>query len=382
MFVLRAGLLSSTANLIGVTDRDSARWLAHGLRLMTNQPITLPLTQLPCTARPLSRFAKSPALAELGINPVTCSGIAAPASQHSATFCNRFPRSSGASWLPPARRPKSDIVKMPCPSRDAFVLVNLPMNTPRCILVVPCYNEADRLKADDFRAFLAQHAEAFLLFVNDGSTDDTLSVLKRLQAELPARLDVLHLPRNSGKGEAVRSGLQQALRSPGLLYTGFWDADLATPLNAVDDLLGVFVHNPQIEMVFGARVKLLGRNIERRALRHHLGRLFATCASEVLTLPIYDTQCGAKLFRVTPHLSAVLDEPFSSRWIFDVEIIARFLRLYAAEGRLPDFPHAIYEFPLYCWTDVPGSKIRPKDFFRAIRDLIVIRRRYFKGLRG
>ena len=270
---------------------------------------------------------------------------------------------------------------MPCPSRDAFVLVNLPMNTPGCILVVPCYNEADRLKADEFRAFLAQHAEASLLFVNDGSTDDTLAVLKRLQAELPARIDVLHLPRNSGKGEAVRSGLQQALRFPGLLYTGFWDADLATPLNAVDDLLGIFAHNPQIEMVFGARVKLLGRNIERRALRHHLGRLFATCASEVLTLPIYDTQCGAKLFRVTPHLSAVLDEPFSSRWIFDVEIIARFLRLYAAEGRLPDLPHAIYEFPLYCWTDVPGSKIRPRDFFRAIRDLIVIRQRYFKGLR-
>lgn len=245
-----------------------------------------------------------------------------------------------------------------------------------CVLVVPCYNEAHRFQADEFRKFLAQRTDFSVLFVNDGSTDDTLTLLERLKAEMPQRVAVLNQSRNFGKGEAVRTGLLQALAHPGTSYVGFWDADLATPLQAVDDLVRILIDNPQVEMVFGSRVKLLGRNIERRAVRHYLGRVFATCASIVLGLPIYDTQCGAKLFRVSPDLAAVLNQPFRSRWIFDVEIIARFVRLHA--GARQDLARRIYEFPLYCWRDIPGSKVRPKDFLIAFRDLVVIRQRYLR----
>lgn len=243
-----------------------------------------------------------------------------------------------------------------------------------CTIVIPCYNEADRLKVGEFRDYLAQSPDVSLLFVNDGSTDSTLRVLQELQKEMPNQISVLDLEKNSGKGEAVRSGLLCAIRN-GASCVGFWDADLATPLSAIGDLRAVLLSDPEIDVVFGSRVKLLGRNIERRASRHYLGRAFATCAALVLGLEVYDTQCGAKLFRVTPHLEQVLAQPFCSRWIFDVELIARFLKLSAVDSEAKK--KFIYEFPLYSWRDVPGSKVRLRDFFRSAMDLYKIRRRYF-----
>lgn len=243
-----------------------------------------------------------------------------------------------------------------------------------CVLVVPCYNEAERLKGDEFLGYLANHPETSLVFVNDGSSDGTLALLEELRAHAPGQIDIVDKKKNGGKAEAVRDGLLYAIGRPGATFVGFWDADLATPLNAVEDLLKVFGDCPDVEIVFGARVKLMGRKIERQSLRHYLGRIFATCASGVLDLAIYDTQCGAKFFRVTPALSQVLQQPFRSRWIFDVEMIARFLRVYAAQNR--DARDLFYEFPLYCWTDVAGSKIRSTDFLRAVKELLLIRRQY------
>jgi dolichyl-phosphate beta-glucosyltransferase len=124
----------------------------------------------------------------------------------------------------------------------------------------------------------------------------------------------------------------------------------------------------------GARVKLSGRHIERRALRHYLGRVFATLAALVLDLHVYDTQCGAKLFRVSDALRAMFAEPFVSRWIFDVELLARFLNQHAARGLVPAARECIYEFPLEAWEDVGASKVKPRDFLAAPLELWRIHR--------
>jgi dolichyl-phosphate beta-glucosyltransferase len=152
---------------------------------------------------------------------------------------------------------------------------------------------------------------------------------------------------------------------------GFWDADLATPLDAYEDFRLILETLPEIDMVFGSRIQLLGRHVSRNPMRHYAGRVFATTVSVVLGLPIYDSQCGAKVFRVSGVLREVMARPFVSRWIFDVEVLARFLAVWRAGGVHPET--RIYELPLKVWVDVPGSKVQLSDFVRSFTDLIKIR---------
>jgi glycosyltransferase involved in cell wall biosynthesis len=250
------------------------------------------------------------------------------------------------------------------------------MNTT-CAVVVPCYNEARRLDITAFRDFLRASPHITFVMVNDGSTDGTADVLRNLQSGLEDRVEVLALERNSGKAEAVRRGLLHALdQQPLATAVGFWDADLATPLSAIYDLARILDGFPSIHWVFGARVNLLGRNIARRPGRHYLGRVFATVVSTLLRLPIYDTQCGAKLFRSTPEFRGILHEPFDSRWVFDVEMIARLVRLHRNNRSV--VRSMIYEFPLYEWRDIAGSKVEPKDFTRAVIEVLAIWRKYLR----
>ena len=187
-----------------------------------------------------------------------------------------------------------------------------------CVIVIPCYNERRRLDADAFREFLLDHENIRFLLVND-NTDGDAQNLDELVLGNPEGLRVLHLEYNGGKAEAVHRGLLAAAGF-GARYAGFWDADLATPLDAIPDFVGHLDAHPDVQMIFGARVRLLGRQVERRPVRHYLGRIFATAASLVLGVPLYDTQCGAKLFRVSPELVRVFEAPFPLVWIFDVVI--------------------------------------------------------------
>lgn len=242
------------------------------------------------------------------------------------------------------------------------------------VIVVPCFNEAERLRPDLFLQSLDRHGSLEFHFVDDGSRDRTGIVLTEMSAARPDRIRVLSLEENLGKAEAVRRGVLEALGG-GAQVIGYWDADLAAPLSNLDDLLPP-LDDPRARVVIGSRVKLLGRNIERRPLRHYLGRIFATAASLVLDLGIYDTQCGAKLFRRTPDLEACFSRPFHSRWFFDVEILARLKDHSHADTRDPA-PSGWIEVPLRAWGDISGSKVPLSAFARAPLELlgIALRRR-------
>jgi glycosyltransferase involved in cell wall biosynthesis len=238
---------------------------------------------------------------------------------------------------------------------------------PDTILVVPCYNEAARLQPDAFLAVVERDPRLRLLLVNDGSRDDTLDVLRRLAHRVPGSIEVLDLPRNGGKAEAVRQGVLAALRSEPS-YVGFWDADLAAPLEQAADLRRVLDRRPEIDVVLSTRLPLLGRNVHRRPLRRRLGRLCAALASAALGLRLYDTQCGAKLFRATPETAELFARPFAARWLFDIEILARMVQ---TRGRQA-VSTAIYELPLDEWTEVPGSRVKAGDYLRALGELAAI----------
>lgn len=245
--------------------------------------------------------------------------------------------------------------------------------TRRTVVVVPCFNEAERLMPEAFLAAVQEHAMLQFLFVDDGSSDRTARVLDDLAAQRPDSLSCLKLSPNRGKAEAVRLGVRAALeRSPELV--AFLDADLSTPISELPMMAGAF-DDPQILAVLGSRVALLGREIHRSNRRHYLGRVFATLTSITLGLAVYDTQCGAKLFRVTDPIKQVFDREFLSSWAFDVEILARLRQMERAQQILP-IAKTVVEVPLRQWIDVRGSKIGLGDSIIATLQLLRIWWRY------
>ena len=110
-----------------------------------------------------------------------------------------------------------------------------------------------------------------LIFVDDGSSDGTVPLLQKLVAAAAGGAELLQLPQNCGKAEAVRRGMLHALESDAQYgAVGFWDSDLATPLSAVAELHSVLCSNPALQMVQGVRARsaLRGPSSEKTWILH------------------------------------------------------------------------------------------------------------------
>lgn len=242
---------------------------------------------------------------------------------------------------------------------------------PSISIIIPCYNEASRLPVNFLADFYTQASAEKIHFclVNDGSKDGTIELLNTIQKQYPDRVTVLDLKVNGGKAEAVRSGMNSMLNK-GYEWVGYFDADMATPLSEIF-YFEKAIATGKYTFVCGSRMKRMGATVERNTLRHYIGRIFATLASMALQLPVYDTQCGAKLLHIDVARE-VFAEKFMTRWLFDVEIFAR---LIFTKGRPYVLKHTL-ELPLNEWYEIAGSKVNWAHAFNVPIQLMKIKRKY------
>ena len=242
------------------------------------------------------------------------------------------------------------------------------MQKKTCI-IIPCYNEAERLHPNDFVQYFKTNRNIFLLFVNDGSKDATHLVLENILHHEPRKTLILHLKQNVGKAEAVRLGVLESFRWRLFDYIGYMDADLSCPLEEIKTLVKVIERENDCRVILGSRVKRLGAEIKRNELRHYIGRIMSTVASLILRLPVYDTQCGLKIF-TREYARYAFSEKFRTTWLFDCEILARLIRKHGYEH----VKKTIYEMPLNTWIERGESKTKisyvlkiPVEFYRIYK---------------
>jgi dolichyl-phosphate beta-glucosyltransferase len=212
--------------------------------------------------------------------------------------------------------------------------------TPRWSVIIPAFNEAQRLPPflEKVVAYFEGRDEPYeVIVVDDGSTDGTADVVGT--RHLPS-VRVLRLPANAGKGAAVRAGMLAAKGA----YRLFADADGATPIEELKRLEPMLVAG--VDVVIGSRVLVdPGVSVTTRPHRVAAGRIFNWLVSMAGLTNIADSQCGFKAF--TGSAASRLFEALTTQGFgFDVELL---LRARAAGCRIVEVP--------VNWSDQAGSKV-------------------------
>ncbi|MEP1487430.1 MAG: response regulator [Algibacter sp.] len=234
----------------------------------------------------------------------------------------------------------------------------------RCVgVVIPCYNEEDRLLSKEFIDFVDSNLGYHLCFVNDGSTDKTLEVLNILQKDRETNISVFNCEKNGGKGEAVRQGVLHLAKDPQLDYIGYLDADLSTDFRDFDDLVKT-IETSDFKIVSGSRMSRMGADITKESARKIISKTINLIIRTILGMSFNDTQCGAKIMDkdIVKHM---FKDKFITRWIFDVEIFIRMRKHYGKKKAIS----YICEQPLKRWIHADGSKLSMKDSIKIVGQL-------------
>ncbi len=236
-----------------------------------------------------------------------------------------------------------------------------------CIgVVIPCYNEEDRLSSGEFKNFAHKNLGYHLCFVNDGSTDKTLEVLEELRQGNPENISIYDCVKNGGKAEAVRQGTLHLVKDKQLDYIGFLDADLSTDFRDFDDLVKT-IETSDFKIVSGSRIARMGANITKESARRIISLTINKIIQTILGMPFKDTQCGAKIMD-REIATLMFKDKFITKWLFDVEIFMRMRKHYGKD----EAKRLICEQPLKRWIHADGSKLSMKDSVKIVGQLAQI----------
>ncbi|WP_300022002.1 response regulator [uncultured Maribacter sp.] len=233
-------------------------------------------------------------------------------------------------------------------------------------VVIPCYNEEERLLGKEFRDFAHSNLGYHLCFVNDGSTDKTLEVLEELRKGNESNISIYDCEKNGGKAEAVRLGMLHMAKDPQLDYIGFLDADLSTDFRDFDDLVET-LDKSDFKIVSGSRMSRMGADITKESARKIISMTINLIIRTILRMPFNDTQCGAKVMdrSVVPLM---FSKPFITKWLFDVEMFIRMRKYFGKKEAVK----LICEQPLKRWIHADGSKLSMKDSVKIVGQLAKI----------
>jgi dolichyl-phosphate beta-glucosyltransferase len=247
------------------------------------------------------------------------------------------------------------------------------MSVPFLVSVIPAYNEGYRLCSflEEWAATAAQHNTIRVagIVVDDGSRDTDAqrhaqaveTANRALSSGTCHQLRYLHAAHNQGKGASIRWGWREAAGDAD--WFGFVDADGALPAREFWRLASS-LPDSGADVVCGSRIKMAGHTIERSLFRHLQGRAFATAVDELFHLGMYDTQCGLKFFRAS-LLRPILPTLQESRWLLDVELLARLQRSGAR----------CLEVPVDCLQRGRSSLVFGVDSVRMFVRLVRLRQR-------
>jgi len=233
-------------------------------------------------------------------------------------------------------------------------------------VVIPCYNEEERLLSEEFKQFAHKNLGYHLCFVNDGSTDNTLSVLKKIKEDNPDNISIYNCKQNGGKAEAVRQGILHLVKDQQLDYIGFLDADLSTNFRDFDDLVKT-IESSDFKIVSGSRIARMGANITKESARKLISMSINLIIQTILGMPFKDTQCGAKVMD-REIASKMFNKKFVTKWLFDVELFMRMKKYYGKS----EVKSMICEQPLKRWIHADGSKLSMKDSVKIVGQLAKI----------
>jgi dolichyl-phosphate beta-glucosyltransferase len=237
---------------------------------------------------------------------------------------------------------------------------------PSCSIVIPAYNEAKRLPRtlEAIQAFAIEKSwDVEVIVVNDGSLDDTASVVRKFAEGDPAII-LIDNAVNKGKGQSIRDGVQGATGDI-ILFT---DADNSTPIEDAEKLAKAIEDGADIAI--GSRWVDRKLQVEPQPLHRRLnGRIYNLLLRSILGLDYRDTQNGFKAFTRSAAKSIFPLQKIAG-WGFDAEV------LYLARH----FGFAVKEVPVEYTYYAEGSKIRPyRDGVRMLTELLKVKWYGFSG---